>query len=519
MASYNLNFQSLERFISDFQYLFAKGGASKILNSKSKNFLSKITGLIISLIILIFLIILIYLIYIIIFRGYPRFIYNLLTFSFSHKEDIDNFIKEKNLYIDKLLYILQIPNDSFNVINKIIKIDELKTLITEYDINAKKTNRNDFYFRSIKEFFIFNQSLSNDKTQTVILNENGQQLTVKIDHYNFYDKLSQYLISIGEYDKMNESGVEKSKNYIDVDIFKNNSHMYKSISIIDKNLKDIGNAVLKIVNGLISNPKLAYLIIPQIEDIDIFTKELSDYYIKNKTSTENLNTNHFIILELINASSTKNYYNNLITKIPPYTNDEKKYIVSYLNSTEIDKKTLIKKLSWNNLNLFVFLKENPLFSNIYFSEMNMDKKILYDDVINLYTSMDDDSSKTIKDYIGQLQKNGMYIKELYMSLIYTHLLLNEYRDDLTRMYSKQIIGPVNFFHELIEPIKNDLLVNRIGNSFKQTFSQGNFDGNFKSFEVRFNTFGSQLQKVTKDTYKAFFTSQKIESPKEAKTSQ
>lgn len=514
MASYDLNFQSLERFISDFQYLFAKGGASKILNSKNKNLINKVFGYIYLLIKLIILIILIYLIYIIIFRGYPRFIYNLLTFSFSHKEDIDKFIKEKNLYINKLLYILQIPDDSFKVINKIIKIDELKALIIEYDINAKKTNKNDFYFRTIKEFFIFNQSLNNDKTQTVILNENGQQSSVKIDHYDFYNKLSQYLISIGEYDDD-----KKSQNYIDIDMFKNNSHMYKSISIIDKNLKDIGNAILKIVNGLISTPKLAYLIIPQIEDIDVFTKELADYYVKNKASTENLNTNHFIILEIINASSTKDYYNKLITKIPPYTNDEKKYIVSYLNSTEIDKKTLVKKLSWDNLNLFAFLKENPLFSNIYFNEMNMDKKILYDEVINLYASMDDDSSKTIKDYIGQLQKNGMYIKELYMSMIYTHLLLNEYRDDLTRMYSKQIIGPVNFFHELIEPIKNDLLVNRIGNSFKQTFSQGNFDGNFKSFEVRFNTFGKQLEAVVKNTYKAFFTSQKIESPKEAKTSQ
>lgn len=461
---------------------------------------------------LLILLLITYIVYILIFRGYSKFLYNLGTFSFSHKENIDSFIKSNNILLDKLFYIYKIPDINVKIINKIVNLNELKSTIETYDKNSKSLYDNDYYFRTIKEFYIFDKSLESNKNKIITLREknkfcNNEDCAIQINNYDFYYKLLNYLININEYKAYDdEKGFKKSDDFMIVEIYNIKNKAYTDFKLLNKNIKDIADKVLITINDLISKSFMNYLIIPTYTNIDVFMEELT----KNK----NINTNHLVLFELLSTSS----YDDIGKKMPSFTLDEKKYILHFINSNTENKNKLIEKLKWKNLELFKFLTLYPLFSNIYFSLDNINKKEVYTNLRNVYNILGN-NEKDLKTFIKNLNINGSYIKELYLSLIYINLALNTYRTEISNIYGKQLYNDKDFFIEMVQPITNDMIVNRIGKDAKYVFSNKGFKNNFKNFETNFNTFGKKLETIVKNTYKAFFTSNKVEKPKEVKVNQ
>lgn len=543
-SNYSFNYEGLEKLVTDLQYLIMKGGASKkFLSEKNINIINKSWKYIFLFFKLVALIIIGYLLYIILFRGYPRFFYNLLTLSFSHKEDLDKFLKEgsskeSSLFQDNLLYILNNSNGLIiigKIINKTNDIDNLKNSIDKYVNLITNIYTNDKFFRSLKEYFIFDNVMNDNKIKSIVTNYNSKDgnstYTLNINNYAFYNKLGEYLINIGEYETIKTNGIKKDDNYIDAEIFDTKKQYFANIKNINEIIKNITNNITAIINDNINNNYLSYILLPIYKnDLNTFCIEISgiskidfdsiiSYDIFNKNF--NLSSSHYIMGEIylsLNKGYTYNKLSNLINQIK-ITNNDKKYIVAYLNATENNKKELVNKLEWKNYELFIFLTLFPIFSNIYFTNNTniKNKEQTYKGVMNTYNILGNNETDLNK-FIQNLEINIPTIKQLYLSFGYLHLLLNTYKTDFTNLYNKQILGPKNFFIELIEPINNDLIVNKIGNNAKQVFSKISWDGGFKDFEIKFNTFGKQLEKVVKDTYKAFFTSQKIENPKETKTS-
>lgn len=106
----DLKLSDITRLVEDFQYALVRtnnmfGGAATKQTSKGKKFLQYLT----IFFVIITIIIALYFIYILLFRGYPRFILDLINLKFYNKINLDAFIQEKDFLLENVKYLAH-PN-------------------------------------------------------------------------------------------------------------------------------------------------------------------------------------------------------------------------------------------------------------------------------------------------------------------------------------------------------------------------------------------------------------------------
>ena len=179
----------------------------------------------------------------------------------------------------------------------------------------------------------------------------------------------------------------------------------------------------------------------------------------------------------------------------------------------------------SNREFFDYVKKRPLFAHIYFAQHNIgDKNTLYSKIMQTYSTLcecngvpGDVEPESMMKRVKNLQTNGYFFKQFITSASFIHLFLNVYRQDLSRMYSKQIISAKRFFSELWNPFVEDIFKNRIGTYFKKTFSSAGMGGSYKRFHKWYKQLGKELNHMIKAVFKAFFTSTPIEKPQPTET--
>lgn len=424
------------------------------INSDNKNIIDKGLKYLFLFFKLIFLIIILYFIYNILFKGYPRFLTNLFQFKFNHKENITTHLNN-SLIEDHINFLHEFNDQKTGIILKNIynfdKINDIKYYIT----NIKQSSN--VLMNSFEEFFIFSN----------IINKKDD---------NFYNILSMYLIQTGEINKYDNQNKEKSPNTLIEEVKSNKKNFVKKIDTINNQISLLSDILYNLVDNINKFPVI--------------------FFIK-------LEHNEKIIKEL-NLS-----WDIIKNKLPIYSTNEDSYIKAFLNLDEKQKITFTEKMKWNNIKLFDFFREYPIFTYVYFSNIN-DKKIFYYKLIETYKILYNKEKNIIEGY---------KLKEFVMTCVYLNLYLRNYRADISRIYLKQYLSADKFFEELTKPIIEDLFEEKIMKSFRKTFSKKEWDDSYVNFMKHYKNFGDTLTKHASTMFKKFFTSNKIENPKEPKIQQ
>lgn len=550
--SYKLNFNDLSRFLEDFSYILHKGGKTKRLSERlkisdeKKALIEKIIKWIWLFFQLCIAIVAIYTIYIIIFKGYPRIIIDVLTFKFFHKEKPDNFLKESNLLAENIKF-LSAQNDSclqsYAMYNYLYGNTNLINLVNQFE-KAKtdyygKYRYEEQYINSLKEFYLFYDKIKRINPQDVRF-ENHK---VTIEQYDAYELLLTYKKIKGEIDVKNtKQGGNKSTDQLMYELYKSeqkkNFITITGIKTINNILTQMGIEFSKMNKLFITKPIVPYLIIP-VDDNSInsilkdFTKMKDNILKKTIYSTpyNQIGDGSWYMIEYILSLTDSNQYNNFLNSLPPVTGDENK-IIYYINLPR-EQKVIAEKRILNytqNGTFYEYIKKRPIFAHIYFSKAidTNSKPGLYASIMNAYKLLGDCGaqintsplnidSQTMQTRLINLQKNGYVFKQFTNTVSYLNLFLNDYRQDLTIMYEKQIISDTRFLKELWTPFVNDIFVNRIGSFTKKTFSSQGMGSSYSKFLKFYKSLGDELNRMIKAVFMAFFTSKEIEQPQETDT--
>ncbi len=544
-SSYKMNFHDLSRLMDDFFYLFQKGGRDKqILTGEKKGIAEKIIHYIVIFLKFVLIIVVLYTLYILIFRGYPRIMVNVLTLSFFHKEKLDDFIKERNLLINNFKFLANPPNkciSPYSIYESIYGGNNIQSNIQSFeslkDKYYGKYKYDDKYHNAFKEFFLFYNVYKDQTSEPVVYNN------VKIDvkYYKFHELLVTYKIDIGEVDSKNAAGVEKSPDELIQEIYKkeqaNPLRTLDAIANIHEVLINIGNQSKDIIEKYSNLPITSYIIIPP--DDKTITNILNNFgKLKIQIQSGQVYSSPYsemddfswCLLEYISYLSNPNQYGTFASQIPPYTNDDIYKLIYYLNLPRDQKKIADIRImnSAANRNFFEFVNKRPIFSHIYFSQQNLGNKAdFYSKVMNCYKLLcdcrldnvtPDIEPATMRERLTNLKENGYAFKQFIISIAYLHLFLNVYQQNLTRMYNKQIISAKRFFMEMWQPVITDIMVNRIGNYFKLTFSSQGMGSSYKKFHTWYKQLGKDLNRMIKAVFKSFFTGVPVEKPQPTETS-
>ena len=515
--SYNFNFSDLSRFMDDFTYLIQKGGRfNKILSTNSKNTIELIIYWVVLIIKLVLIIVAIYVIYMILFKGYPRLFVNVLMFKFSNKENLDGFLKEHDL-IPKAMKELNNRGSvelykkiygSTNVLFHLQLFEEWK------DKYYFKYQYNEKYFYAFKEFYLFFNKLE-IITPTEVSHEMNK---IKIDRPEFYEQLITYRKQLNELDTTN-----KGEDQILYEVYMREqakSNDYKAevaLEAIKRNLVEIGKELQNIITESMKLPIIPYIALPDDNTTNQLQNNIQDI-ISGKiydAPRSQLHDLTWIFVEYL--SYNKNQYDYLSAQLPKYSSQEYNKIIYYLTLPGDKKAVAESRLMENNIKLFDFVKKHPIFAQIYFSNNIISKANTYYAVMNAYSNLSNNNKTDIVKLVNDIRKNGKLFKGFLLNVSIMHLFINVYQPNLTKMYEKQIISTKRFFIELWTPFFNDIVVNRLKNRFKKTFSISSVKTSYKQFKIKWDMLGDTLKKMIVAVFKAFFTSVPIEKPQEANT--
>jgi hypothetical protein len=525
-----MNFNDLSRFMDDFFYLAQRGGRfAKLLGGAQEGHTTfhKILYAVLLVVLILTIIVVLWILYYLLFRGYPRFLVDLGTFHFYHKEKLDLIVRDGDMLIQSLKFLIS-PNPScmnpYSTYQLLYQPTNLSSLLTNFDKNKStyyKTYKYDEqYHQLFREYYLYFNKVDR-KTTAEIWNKDNK---IIVEYVNFYQQLLTYKLSKGEISTVNtEKGGSKSDDELLFELYKNertnNFISHKRVLTLKNTLQSIAKEIKDVMTQVIKQPIVPYIIVPDNTTIiNGVLKDWSQYAQKIKDKTihqlpyKQLSDYSWYVIEYTSGQS----FNDLVQQIPPYTKDQESKIVYYLNLSRNEKDTAEKRiLNKVNQTLLEFIKKHPIFSHIHFSRkiQSLEKPTLYANLVKSYNILGGCTpNDTLQKQLTNLQQNAFAFKRFVTSVAYLHLFLNVYQKDMTFMYEKQNISKKDFWTELWQPYMTDIIVNRVGNYAKRVFGSTSMSRSYKNFSTWYKQLGKDINRTIKQVFKAFFTSVPIEKP-------
>lgn len=567
-----------------------------------------------------------YLVYYILFKGYPKWIVNLFSGSMSKKADMDKLIKENNVLLGNFNYLLDkdtsyksiwsvfnsVYGGDSNMYNNVLSADNFINENYDYPYDEK-------YMMAFREYFLFFFKIITDRVDNKCLNDEAslkatiastrndksrkkkkndsnsdlinttnsnfdlykiadvrddkeQNVKVCIHHYQFYESLVPYLISIGKLTAKHKTrNGDKNDTELIYQVFKedlNNSTFQgdqvgkasngKYYSIIS-NLKEKLVAVSKSANDLnkyvndVNNNILPYLVLPSSTDdiklvsIDYrnYIPKLSQIYTPNVKFSE-MNELSWYLFEALYHKQNSASYSTLSSYVSGVASTPE--LRAYLNLSSDKRELANRKLKMQiNNEIAEILKKCPVFCHIYFSnDPAVNKAALYNKVMTAYnTLLDMDSGFDPNDTkggeggafgvqtnkasgnadlafeakINNLTINGTNLKKTVNGVNIIHLYLNQYALAINKNYEKQYLSDTQFFKELITPVFHEFIVNRVFIAWYENIWRDSLFGapfptkHYKAFTPKYKWLENLMGQMVKTTWKRLFTSSKVNEPK------
>lgn len=306
---FNYDYQKMRRFIEDVSFILQTGSGSKVLASDgSGKFMSilKVIGGFVTLIIyvLIFFCV-IYFIYKILTTGYSRFLYNLATFSFKHKINIENFLDENDILygnFDNLANLIGKdgdcgnPYDIFDAVYGLSKDSSARIAgklaqkgqeIIQANYSGLTYGKYKSVYRyrmkyqmAFRDFFLYCNVIKNDDGEIVTIyfspNDNDTYVDMNIKHHQFYVTLISDLERMGASPTINPSkkgalsmNEKMYTMYTHEKILKesNKKTMFQEREEFFNELTKLGQYVKVVANKAMQFPYHHYLVIPSDKTI------------------------------------------------------------------------------------------------------------------------------------------------------------------------------------------------------------------------------------------------------------
>jgi hypothetical protein len=559
---YKFNFKGLARFLDDFKFL--KGGSNILSGGSFAEMMTNFTAIIIGLLWLAVFAFIIYTVYIILFKGYPRWFLNLITFKFYHKENIHQLLND-NIVLYKIQNILSSKGQCINPLDAIFDIygkdSSIYPLVVQLDTTIKK-----YYFKlsgidkkyqeALKEYYLYYHKIEDTAFADIVpdinvVDSNGHPIHRKVQHIAFYQTVLAVQLNDGLISAKNEGAKpgNKGDDQLLWEVYtkdkSNQNGYYKRILEIHTILKQLSKEINILATTLKETSLIPFIILtPDINELsielgnkinDIKSGTIYNYpakYIKKEYG--------WFIVEVLTYLYNPNYYFSVIRGLdnqePFYNKEEIDTIRYYLNLTKdnrtdvenkiFNRKFVRKEPGWVDFGqndteqnyaqktsgeFMDLLRTHPILSNLYFSG-HLD---MYPKIMKMYLRFMTNCTgqfTDIKTIITNLNNNGIAFKNFVNSINLLDLYLNSYQTQITQLLEDQQVTVKEFFHKLFNPYFDDIVKGRMKTYYKKTFSIYTWKKSYNKFMVWWRSLGDMLKNIIVSIWKSFFTGNDAEEP-------
>ena len=176
-----INYNDLKTLIDDFRYIVQTGGNPFTVQdgsgmmSASKSVFFIVLEIMKTIIFLIIYIVLIYFLYIILFKGYPRFILDIISFGFYKKQNLDRLFSENKFFENHFKFLMKVSNefiglDPHTSFSALVKSNKLKSILSDVETNMNEYYKNYKYTRryveTFREYFLYYNKLNKEYNNT-----------------------------------------------------------------------------------------------------------------------------------------------------------------------------------------------------------------------------------------------------------------------------------------------------------------------------------------------------------------
>jgi hypothetical protein len=590
MGMFQYDFNDLANFFRDIKFLNKYGGGEGEATEASYDFIrslllaapsnpkSSLLVIIIFVIMNVFLYALclcsIYLVYYLIFKGYPKFLPDILTLHMKNVVDVEKLLSRNNFLIDSYNILLDKSPDcvsGYEIYNKIYERTNLKDYITavdnyiqsyysEYKYNVK-------YEKAFKEYFylyykIYLDGETRDTTKTdpdslkrIVDPDDGAQDATKpitvngkeiaIEHHQYYNALVNYLVKNREYDTSQTTGSGKQSSDTKIsnvflkDKFKK-YNQHKDIKIAILYFKSELNRITKKINNHQQNV-LPYIVLPSsLDDIQKVKKDFGMFQLKIQNNNiylprsdtayvpfQTMNEYSWYIAEILFYDKNGNQYSKLIKNIESLEPSPK--MSAYMNLSVTNRVKALNKFNLsNNANAVEYINKLPILSHIYYNSEIIDKNGFYSKVMETYKAIINANcsltgSTEIENKLMKLDIVGGNFKKIVNAVNICDLYFNSYSHEITKLLETKYMDDVQFLKSLWMPFVKDMIINRIFVGFvkyvKDSWIGDPFPTkNYLDFSVKYKFVEKTMSDVVANTWKRLFTSQDVGKPKPPETS-
>jgi hypothetical protein len=520
-------FGKLKTFMEDLTFLLQRGGATNpVAGAQSKTSVGRaIWDFMVSFVMVFMLLFAIYIIYFCLFKGYPRFVINIATLSFFHKEKFEKILLENDTLFSNFDMIADMASADVKPLKVLdgLYSDNKFTELGKFVVAARILIENNFatlryknfstvfryrdkYKEAFVEYFLFYKILNSDapdiKELTIEVGANDFK-PFEVAHYKFYEQMIVYLQLMGAIPKKNdEKPGEISQNKLMYDMFitENNTVDHKKLFQtrynFHKSVRGISGYLLQAVNLLEQKGYHYFFLCPNtdanisniIGEFQRATPVLRANKIYDQKASR-YSTYFWTMVEVYDVDNSKLKYESInipndkyksqaefiskrlflyrSEKLPNFTGYQQHLIVAYLNTPGNKRKQMEKQLLKGvTPNQLQNIQKYPIFASIYYSNAVGDKVTLYYNIMQMYKELMTSSGTTVEfqNIAANLQtlvNNARQVKQTINSIHVLNLYLNVYRNDFTRMITLRNLSDRLFFKELITSHADDIFNNRI----------------------------------------------------------
>lgn len=174
-ASVNLSYDQLEKLMNNLRFIMQSGGNPLAAGATGSTFWERfvfMNSVLRSILMFIVLLIAFYLLYILVFKGYPRALFNLATLSFHKQENVDKFLDSRGFMFAHLKQLLTTGPETYATVASVYGVSTtLRDKAAEVDRLMKKYYKGlrpeDQLREMFREFYLFYNAISVNRKKKV----------------------------------------------------------------------------------------------------------------------------------------------------------------------------------------------------------------------------------------------------------------------------------------------------------------------------------------------------------------
>lgn len=172
----SINYQDLQRLVSDLRYILQTGGNPFNAGGSFTDSFNKLTDTMKTLIVFVALVVVFIIIWRFLFRGYPKLLFDIATLSFYRREDVDKFLDSKGFMFNHYKQLLRTQwgtYDPFQSLSQIFQYQNSSLQMAALRVQSllgthyAKLNYDDRLREMFREFYLYDKRINTNRKKVV----------------------------------------------------------------------------------------------------------------------------------------------------------------------------------------------------------------------------------------------------------------------------------------------------------------------------------------------------------------